>query len=252
MSSVIIWDFDGTLAYRHGGAWSAALVEAAAQQALNLRVTAGQLHPYLQTGFPWLAPERPHPEIGTADAWWSALEPVFQRAYVGAGIEKDVASVLARKVRSVYLDPQRWRLFDDVVPALEKLSASGWAHAILSNHVPELRQIVAHLGLDAHVGHVINSAETGYEKPHPQAFRFVLEAVAGVTNVVMIGDSMAADIEGARAMGIPAILVRVPSAGYEFYSPGLSEISAVLEQVWGSARCALATAGSGQLGSGAT
>ncbi len=31
-----------------------------------------------------------------------------------------------------------WELFDDTLPALDQLSADGWSHVVLSNHVPEL------------------------------------------------------------------------------------------------------------------
>jgi putative hydrolase of the HAD superfamily len=231
LSKALIWDFDGTLAFRRGGMWSVALVEVAAQEAPELCVTAEQLQVHLGSGFPWHTPEYEHLELDSADAWWDAIDPVFERAFVAAGVAPDLARCTARKVRDVYPDAQRWRLFDDVILALEQLSGQGWTHAILSNHVPELGQIVARLGLGGHVAPVINSAETGYEKPHPQAFGIVLEALGGVTTVVMIGDSLAADIEGARAVGIPGTLVRNNCAAYEHNCSGLSGVPGILRQL---------------------
>jgi FMN phosphatase YigB (HAD superfamily) len=55
---------------------------------------------------------------------------------------------------------------------------------------------------------VFCSAHTGCEKPHPEAFRAVLRAWPGAAPVWMIGDSPGADIEGARAIGLSALLVR--------------------------------------------
>lgn len=221
---LLIWDFDGTLGYRAGGMWSGALLEVIATAAPGLHVTAAQLRPFLQSGFPWHAPHIPHPELQSPAQWWDALDPVFARAFEGVGFEPTRARLLARMVRSIYPDPARWRLYDDTLAALSQLTQAGWSHVILSNHVPELPRLVEHLGLLPHIVQVFGSARTGYEKPHPMAFRIVLDAFAQPTRVWMIGDSMNADIEGARRVGIPAILVRQhhPEASYQCL--GLAEI----------------------------
>jgi putative hydrolase of the HAD superfamily len=112
--------------------------------------------------------------------------------------------------------PARWQLFDDALPCLRALTVSGWRHVILSNHVPELPALIEALGLASHVEQVFNSAQTGVEKPHPQAFHSVLTALGGVTQIWMVGDSMRADIAGAQAVGLRAVLVRGrhPQAAY--------------------------------------
>jgi putative hydrolase of the HAD superfamily len=188
--------------------FSAALAEIARRESPDLGVTADQLRPYLQSGFPWHTPSRPHLDIASAAQWWEALRPVLERAFREVGFDKTQAPSLARRVRGVYSDPARWRLFDDVIPTLVRLSSQAWTHVLLSNHVPELPEIIRHLKLGPYLAGVFNSAETGYEKPHPQAFLNVLEAIGSPTAVWMIGDSYAADVSGAEAVGIPAILVR--------------------------------------------
>ena len=55
---------------------------------------------------------------------------------------------------------------------------------------------------------MFNSAETGYEKPHPRAFEMVKESFLACNTFWMVGDSMVADIGGATAVGIQGILVR--------------------------------------------
>jgi hypothetical protein len=62
-----------------------------------------------------LAPELAHPDLDTPQKWWDALFPVLERA--------------------------QWRVFPDVLPALDGLSSRGWTHLGLSNHVPELSSI---------------------------------------------------------------------------------------------------------------
>ena len=204
----LIWDFDGTLGYRDGGAWTASLLEVLDGAAPSHTVTLDQLRPFLQAGFPWQEADRPHPHLTSADLWWDAVLPILERAYLGVGLEAGRARALAGQFRAVYLNLDRWRLYDDVLPTLTALSARGWTHIILSNHVPELGDIVRHLGLGPLISRLFNSAETGYEKPHPRAFRIALEAMSDVEAVWMIGDSFSADVQGAEGVGIPAILVR--------------------------------------------
>lgn len=170
----LIWDFDGTLGYRVGR-WSSALEEAMPGHGFEKE----RLSARLRSGFPWHAPEVPHPELSSPDAWWKALSPVFVRAFEAEGVDPPTARRLAVEVRRAYVDPRHWRLFDDATPALRELSSRGWAHLILSNHAPELPEILDTLGLVGQMLEVFNSAESGYEKPHPRAFDGVLETVTG-------------------------------------------------------------------------
>ena len=106
---------------------------------------------------------------------------------------------------------------------------AGWRHAILSNHVPELRQIVAGLGLDEVVAFVSCSAETGYEKPHAQAFASVLDRLRPA-ETWMIGDNVVADVLGAEAVGIPAVLVRRPDPRAPRYADSLAGVEQFLSE----------------------
>ncbi len=216
----LLWDFDGTLGYRVSGSvgsgWTASLLETLDIALPGHTVTLDQIRLFLQTGFPWQEADRPHLHLTSADLWWEAILPVLERAYLGVGLDRDLAWTLARQFRAVYLNLDRWRLFDDVLPTLDVLSSHGWTHATLSNHVPELGDIVQHLGLTSRMALVFNSAETGYEKPHPRAFQIALERLPAAEAVWMIGDNFIADVQGAEAVGLPAILVRKhqPQARY--------------------------------------
>jgi putative hydrolase of the HAD superfamily len=225
----LIWDFDGTLGYRDGVTWSAVLLEVLDRCMPGHAFAAEQIAPYLRSGFPWHAPERPHAHIGDPAEWWSELAPVFARAYMAVGIAPEVARSLACEVRPVYSDPARFRLFDDTLDVLNELSARGWTHVILSNHVPEFDRIAAALGLHGRMQAVFNSAVMGYEKPHPAAFSGVLALVGDAAPRWMIGDNYAADVQGAAAVGIPGILVRKPHPAAERFCPDLGQVVAFLE-----------------------
>ena len=225
----LIWDFDGTLGYREGR-WTSALHAVLEEAMPGHRFEMEVLSAQLRRGFPWHTPEVPHPELSSPDAWWGALLPVFVGAFEAGGLGPSVSRELAGRVREAYVDPRRWRLFDDAVPALRELSSRGWTHLILSNHVPELPGILHDLGLDGHLHQVFNSAESGYEKPHPRAFGGVLEAVAGSDAAWMVGDNPEADVRGAEAAGLPAILLRGPNREARHHCEDLSGIVGIVER----------------------
>lgn len=188
--------------------WRGCLMETLDQHEPGHSVDVEVLRPYLRSGFPWHLHDVPHPELSDPDSWWAHVEPLLIRGYEGVGISPGRARVLGRLAHERYVEPRRWSLFDDTLPALNDLRERGWRHIILSNHVPELGQIVRHLGLARLVDAVVNSAETGYEKPHPEAFAQAKRAAGEPDEIWMVGDNPHADVEGAEAVGIPGILVR--------------------------------------------
>ena len=206
-SRFLIWDFDGTLGYRLGG-WCAALSEAAKSHSPSHEIPADNFMPFLRSGFPWHTPDTICTAPRSADAWWEALEPLFASAFVGTGCSPEHGIGLAGCVRGAYLDMTAWRLYEDTIPSLQALSYLGWKHVILSNHVPELDQILEQLHLNKFIEQVFNSAVTGVEKPHPEAFQTVLRVIGSTGPVFMIGDNLLADIQGAERVGIPGVLVR--------------------------------------------
>lgn len=205
----IFWDFDGTLARRAGGtSFGACMVETLDEHEPHHRVDVAALQPFVRSGFPWHTPEVAHLHLSTATTWWEHVEPLLVRGFEGVGFTPARARTLGRMARERYVDTRHWELFTDTTPTLSTLRDLGWRHLILSNHVPELKAIVAELGLASFFEAVINSADTGYEKPHPEAFVIARRAAQEPPVVWMVGDNPTADIAGAEAVGIPAILVR--------------------------------------------
>jgi putative hydrolase of the HAD superfamily len=184
--------------------------------------------PHLRHGFPWHRPDVAHPELCEPEAWWAHVRPLLARAYEAVGYAEARARELALVAQRLYVDPGvAWTLFDETVPVLRRLADASWKHAILSNHVPELRQIVAALGLDRLVAAVFCSAETGYEKPHPRAFGALLERLRP-DDAWMVGDNVVADVLGAEELGIPAVLVRRPDPRAARYADSLAGVERFL------------------------
>lgn len=225
---VILWDFDGTLAYRPG-MWSGVLAEVLLENAPNCKVTADDFRPFLRNGFPWHRPKIPHTELNAPELWWAEIEKLLVRAYMGVGLSLSKSKKLARLAHQKYIDPNGWFLYEDVIPTLKSLANYGWRHVILSNHVPELSIIVDGIGLKPYISKVITSALTGYEKPNPKAFINALEQIGNPEVIWMIGDNIEADIIGVEAVGIKGILVREEDKRAVRYCADLYRIPSIIE-----------------------
>ncbi|MFQ6197704.1 HAD family hydrolase [Streptomyces sp. NPDC000405] len=205
---VIVWDFDGTLGHRRHGTWAECLMEILDRQQPGHPFTRDRLFTALATGFPWHEHQRPHPHLADPDRWWNHITSVVTRALVGLGAPLHLAESIASHVRAAYREPTAWSLYPQTTAVLQMLTASGWDHVILSNHVPELPAILDALRLMPYVYAVVNSARTGFEKPHPQAFELARAAAAPAPCAYMVGDNPQADVAGAQAAGLHAIWVR--------------------------------------------
>ena len=78
---------------------------------------------------------------------------------------------------------------------------------IVSNNLLEEQQDkLRHCALDGYIDELVVSEEAGVSKPEPRIFQIALERLGcRPEQVVMIGDSWAADVVGAKAAGIRAI-----------------------------------------------
>jgi putative hydrolase of the HAD superfamily len=230
VTRLAIWDFDGTLASRsRETGWSLLLVEVLDEQDPGHGLDAEAFRPFLRSGFPWHTPDVAHPELCSPQAWWEHVEPLLAAAFEGVGYSAERAYRFAESAHRRYVDPGLgWAVFEDVKPVLAKLAEKGWTHRILSNHVPELKALVAGLGLGDLVASVVSSADTGYEKPHPQAFAAALDG-DDPERTWMIGDNFAADVAGAEAVGLSAVLVRREHPDAVRFSPDLWGVERFLE-----------------------
>jgi putative hydrolase of the HAD superfamily len=224
---LLVWDFNGTLGYRDDH-WRGALGDVLAAEAPEFLPLPPQLPAFFRAAFPWRHPETPHPHLNDAAAWWAALEPIFEQTFRALGLDPARARRFSQLVRSHYCAAHRWHLYPDVLPALDALSAEGWHHALLTNHVPDLPRILDAVGLTDRFIHIGNSAATGYEKPHPRAFAALAEAVGPTDEIWMIGDSSTSDYAGAIRAGWNALLVRTESVAVHPSIPDLTSLAPAL------------------------
>jgi putative hydrolase of the HAD superfamily len=144
-----------------------------------------------------------HPELLHDDSIWHRFtEDVF----IGMGGPEAIASECATEVEEGWGVSENFELFEDVLPVLEELRRADLRIGVVSNGIRDLTEFVAHHRLD--VDAVVDSRSHGRVKPHPTIFQAALIEL-GVTpdDAVMVGDSVEEDIEGARALGMRAILI---------------------------------------------
>jgi putative hydrolase of the HAD superfamily len=111
-----------------------------------------------------------------------------------------------RDVTEALLASLHFTAYDDAAPALEALS--GLRRVVVSNWDVSLHEVLDRVGLTPLLDGVVTSAEVGAGKPDPRLFERGLE-LAGVAaaDALHVGDTIAYDVEGARAAGIAAMLI---------------------------------------------
>ena len=83
---------------------------------------------------------------------------------------------------------------------LEGAAAAGRRNVMVSNHIPELTDLVQGLNLTRHFAAIVSSGVVGYEKPHRQLFEAALPHGRPGETVWMIGDNPDADCRPVCAM----------------------------------------------------
>ena len=135
-------------------------------------------------------------------------EDVFKRCFESLGLTFD--EELLRKALKAYFYSRvdTVELYDDALPTLKALKSKGLKLALISNALPDGRAVYEALGLSKYFDIAIFSFEVGLKKPHPLLFEQALNAL-GVKEreSLMVGDSLEADILGARILGMEAALI---------------------------------------------
>ena len=106
----------------------------------------------------------------------------------------------------VNIENSNTHLFTDTIPFLEEVSKR-YKLFLLSNIATPYKTCFYELGLEKFFVEPYFSCDIGYAKPEPQAFDLILKDHSlKKSEVIMIGDSMGSDYEGATNYGIRAIL----------------------------------------------
>jgi HAD superfamily hydrolase (TIGR01662 family) len=143
----------------------------------------------------------------------------------GEGPQVDAA---ARDIYDEWSACHHFALYEDVPDVLRTIHASGIRIGLISNTERCLTSFQSHFELEGLFDVTVSSADHGYMKPHPSIFMAALARIgSSAPDSVMVGDSLAHDIEGARQLGMRAVLVSRSGASID--CPGVPVIRSLRE-----------------------
>jgi putative hydrolase of the HAD superfamily len=115
----------------------------------------------------------------------------------------------AREIYRQWATNHHFEMYDDVEPVLRALVEQGFIVGAISNTHRSLEAFCEHFSLRGLIHATVSSFEHGYLKPHPSIFEEALSrAGAEAASSLMVGDSVKADVSGALAAGMRAVLLR--------------------------------------------
>ena len=137
---------------------------------------------------------------------------VYAETYLrAAGAPTDRETV--QRVRQHYVDEigtHGWvySMFDDVIPALERLETAGVKRAVVSNADADVTAFCLNMGFATHMDLIVTSALVGYEKPDARTFFAALDPLGvAPANALHVGDQALSDVVGSLAIGMHAALI---------------------------------------------
>ena len=204
----VIFDLGSTLIHRTGLALErekcTALARFAASEwgCRNPQALAARLLEIRLDG--WRRSEETLMEVAAADS--------LARAFASAGLSTDPNTI--RRAEAVFFEPEVRisRLYPNALETLERLRGMVLRLGMISNASSHalILDITAKHHIAEYFDPLVTSAGFGRVKPHSEIFAHVLEAWgAPAESVVMIGDTLRADIAGAHAVGMRSILVDI-------------------------------------------
>lgn len=147
--------------------------------------------------------EGPRPDDGRE--WWRQL---VARMLSRAGYALPDPEGYFEAVYREFGLPGAWQLRPGAKAVLEELYRTGIRLGIVSNFDRRLYQVLEELGIRGYFEQVVISSEVGADKPSPKIFREALSRFqVPADEMLHVGDDEATDGAGARAVGIPAVIV---------------------------------------------
>lgn len=155
--------------------------------------------------------------------WESIVGEVFD--------DVDDCSDLFESLWNHFARAESWQLYDDAGEILQTLIARDLVVGVASNFDRRLQKIARGHESLARCQYVFVSSELGYRKPSARFFAAIQHALnCSASELLLVGDSLVNDYQGARAAGWQALLLdrrRVSSA--EDRVTSLRELATLLE-----------------------
>ncbi len=201
----ILFDLGGTLMYARED-WAAiykradqALTDTLHQYAINLDSSTfrARLHQYY--------------EQRDKDFYETTYHFILRELLKELGYAEVAESVLRSALDAMYSVTQsNWMLEEDTSATVQKLKSNNYHLGIFSNagDDKDVQELIGNFGIRPYFDFVLTSAACYYRKPHMRAFEIALAQWSiSPEDAVMVGDSLQADIYGAKSLGMQTIWI---------------------------------------------
>ena len=158
------------------------------------------------------AGERHTTSLGKSQAHWTWR---YSDMLTRCGVSEGMIPGIAEACHTRFNDFDTWVLCDDARPVLDELDRrrrqDGLIVGVVSNWEEWLEPLLKHWDLDRYFDFLVVSGVVHSEKPDEAIFDAALTH-AGLTRsesnlAIHVGDSVTADVEGARAVGVRPVLL---------------------------------------------
>jgi len=161
------------------------------------------------------------------------LQERFDRVF---GLTDQTPADVRERACRVFLEPifQCARKYQDSGPMLRMLRQQGYKLAIVSNTPwgspsQPWREELKRLDLKDAVDLSIFCVDVGWRKPSPIIFKRLLQALnVKAAECLFIGDEPAWDVEGARASGMPAVLIDRTNRHSSYTGPRVQNLEEIV------------------------
>ena len=140
----------------------------------------------------------------TREAWSALVDETFRGLCA-----RPPSETFFDELYEHFAQPAAWRVFDDVLPVLDRLATQGVRLGIISNWDERLRLLLHRLHLENYFEAIVISCEVGFPKPSPVIFEHAAEKLGLPPAAILhVGDSLEMDVAGANLAGFGARRIR--------------------------------------------
>lgn len=143
-------------------------------------------------------------------SWRSYWRGVVREA---VGVEDDA---VFDALYELYRLPGAWKVSSGADTFVARVRRAGMRLALISNWDDRLSGLLASMGIDGWFDEILVSGELGCEKPDPRIFEIACRRLGvAPAQALHVGDSLRADVEGARGAGLRAVHFGVDVRSFE-------------------------------------
>ncbi len=140
------------------------------------------------------------------------MQEIIEKVFRKSKLEVLGVDMIQNAMREFYKpEVESWQVYPDTVETLKALKDDGFRMGLISNAKSDwaVHAILQRRDIEKFFDVVLTSALLRIRKPRPDIFKRALVALAAQpAETVFVGDSLVADILGARSLGIKSIHLR--------------------------------------------